>query len=172
MKGFTLIEVIVSVSIFLVLILAVFNVMDVGRSAWFSADVSVELRQEIIKALMAMEKELKETRPAQISLGIGTSSSSLTFKIPQDNNGDGTILDSLGNVEWSGNIVYALNASNQIIRTALGVTSILANNIVNLQFSRPTSPLQLLQIDITAQKVSAMGVSIQDSGQIMIKMRN
>jgi len=172
MKGFTLIEIIFGVGIFLILILAIFAVMNVGVGAWFTGDVSVQLRQEIIKAFTKMEKELKETRPAQVSLTIGTSSSSLTFKIPQDNNGDGTILDSFGNIEWSGDITYALNGANEITRTASGVTSVLARNVVNLQFTRPTSPVNLLQIDITAQKVSAQGRTIQDTGQIMIKMRN
>jgi len=172
MKGFTLIEVLFGVAIFLILILAIFAVMNVGIGAWFTGDVSVELRQEIIMAFTAMEKELKETRPAQISLTIGTSSPSLTFKIPQDNNNDGTILDSFGNIEWSGNITYALNGANEITRTASGVTSVLAHNVVNLQFSRPTSPVNLLQIDITARKVSAQGKTVQDAGQIMIKMRN
>jgi len=172
MKGFTLIEVMVGVVILLLLILAAFAVMDVGRGAWFTGDVSVALRQEVIKAFARMERELNGTRPAQISLRIGTSSPSLTFEIPQDINGDGTILDAQGNVEWSGNIVYALNGSNQITRTASGKTSVLANNIVNLQFSRPASPVNLLQIDITAQKVSSTGRTVQDAGQIIIKMRN
>jgi type II secretory pathway pseudopilin PulG len=172
MKGFTLMEIIFAVAIFLLLILAIFAVMGVGRGAWFTGDVSVQLRQEIIRAFTTMERELKETRPAEISLTIGTSSSSLTFKIPQDNNNDGTILDSFGNIEWSGNITYALNGANEITRTASDLTSVLAHNIVNLQFSRPTSPVNLLQIDITAQKVSVQGRTVQDTGQITIKMRN
>jgi len=172
MKGFTLVEILIAVSIFLILIFALFAVMDVGRGIWFTGDVSVELRQEIIKAFMTMEKELKETRPAQISLTSGSSSSSLTFKIPQDNDGDGTILNSAGNIEWSGDITYTLNANNQITRVASGVTTIIANNILTLLFTRPSSPDDLLRIDITARKVSAIGRVGQDSGQIIIKMRN
>jgi len=172
MKGFTLVEILVVTIIFLILVFGIFAVMNVGRSAWLTGDVSVELRQEIIKAFMTMERELKETRPAQISLSIGSSSASLTFKIPRDNNGDGTVLDAFGNIEWSGDIKYALNVNNQIIRTTSNTTSILANDIIRLQFSRPTSPLNLLQIDITAQKTSATGRIFQDTGQIIIKMRN
>jgi prepilin-type N-terminal cleavage/methylation domain-containing protein len=172
MKGFTLVEILVATAIFTILILAGFQVMEVGRSFWFTGDVTVELRQEIIKAFMRMEAELKETRPAQISLGSGTSSSSLTFKIPQDNNGDGTILDASGNIEWSGDITYALNGANQITRTASDITTIIANNVISLMFTRPTSPVNILQIDITVRKASAIGRQQQDSGQIMIKMRN
>jgi len=172
MKGFSLVEILVSVSILLILIFALFAVMEVGRNSWFTGDTSVQLRQEIIKAFMTMERELKETRPAQISLTAGSSGSSLTFKIPQDNNGDGTILDSLGNVEWSGDITYALDGSGQIIRTASGATVILTQDITSLQFTRPSSPPDILQIDITAQKASDQGRQMQDSGQLIVKMRN
>jgi type II secretory pathway component PulJ len=172
MKGFTLIEVIFSIGIFLMLILAVFAIMGVGRGAWFTGDTSVALRQEMLKTFMRMEKELKETRPSQINLAAGNTSTSLTFTVPHDNDNDGTVLDSLGRVEWSGNITYARNGANQITRTASGVTTVLANNIISLQFSRPASPLNLLQIDVTAQKKAATGRTAQDSEQILIKMRN
>jgi len=172
MKGFTLVEILVAVGVFTILILVVFQVMDIGRSSWFIGTVSIELRQEIIRAFMRMERELKETRPAQTNLTSGTSSSSLTFRMPQDNNDDGTILDSLGNIEWSGDITYALNGSSQITRTASGATAILANNVVSLQFTRPASPVNILQIDITVRKTTVVGPQMQDTGQIMIKMRN
>lgn len=172
MKGFTLIEVLFSIGIFLMLMLAVFAIMGAGRGAWFTGDVSVALRQEMLKTFMRMESELKETRPSQINLAAGGISTSLTFKIPQDNDGDGTVLDSLGRVEWSGNITYALNGANQITRTASGVTSVLATKILSLAFRRPASPLNLLEIDVTAQKQAATGRTAQDSEQIFIKMRN
>lgn len=172
MKGFTLIETIFAVTIFLLLTLAVFTMMYAGRGAWFTGDVSAQLRQDIIRAFTAMERGLKETRPSQISLAIGASSPTLTFRIPQDNDNDGTVLDSLGNIEWSDNITYALNGANEITKTVSGVTSLLARNIINLQFTRPVSPVNLLQIDVTARKVSVQGRTIEDTGQIMIKMRN
>ena len=172
MKGFTLVETFVSTVILIMLFLAVFQLMDVGRGSWFTGDTVVELRQEIMKAIMKMDFELKKTRPAQISLGSGASSSSLTFKIPQDNNGDGTILDASGNIEWSNNITYALNGTNQITRTVSGVTSIIANDVISLQFTRPASPVDILQIDIIARKTSVIRRQVQDTGQIIIKMRN
>lgn len=172
MKGFSLTELLISVSILVILIFASFAAMNTGRSAWLTADESVQLRQEIIKIFMRMEKELKETRPAQTSLTIGSSSPSLTFKMPQDNNGDGTVLDAFANVEWSGDITYARNGNNQITRTASGSTDVLANNVVSLLFTRPTSPTNILQIDITVRKTTVTGRQLQDIGQIMIKMRN
>lgn len=173
MKGFTFVEILIAVTIFLILMLAAYTVMDVGRNAWFTGEASGQLRQEIIRPFMRMETELKETSPAQINLTIGNSSSSLTFKIPQDVDLDGSTLDSAGNIEWSGNITYSLDlASNQIKRTVSGTTTILANDIVFLLFTRPLSSAARLQIDITARKMSPIRRVFQEAGQIIIKMRN
>jgi len=172
MRAFTLLEVMVSVSIFTLMILAVFGVMDVGRASWFTGGLAVEMRQEIIKPFMTMEKELRETASSQVSLQSGTNSSSITFRAPQDNDGDGDVLDATGNIEWSGTITYALNASGQITRTASGATSVLANNIVGLVFTRPVTPVNILRIDITSRKTSVLRRQIQDTGQIEVKMRN
>lgn len=172
MKGFTLLETLISCVILNVLVFTIFQTMYIGRESWATGGVTLELRQEIIKTFIKMEKELKETRSAETNLASGASSASLTFKIPQDNNGDGTILDTSANVEWSPNITYARNGDNQITRTDSLGTTVLANNISNLEFSRPISPVNILQIDLTVNKTSATGRQFVDSGQIKIKMRN
>ena len=175
MRGFTLVEILISFAILVLVMLAIFSVMDIGRNAWFLGDVSTQVRHEIINAFTNMDRELKETRPSQQSLSIGTTSAQLTFKIPQDGNGDGTVLDVNGNIEWSDDITYALNGAHELTRTVSGVppvTSVLARDIVNVQFSRPLSTINLLVIDITAQKASSAGRIVQDSGEIKIKMRN
>jgi len=172
MKAFTLIELLFVSIIFTLLIIGVFQVMDVCRGAWFTGDASIELRQEIIKTFMRMERELKETRPAQISLGSGTTGASLTFKVPQDIDADGTILDSSGNIEWSPNIVYALSGSNQITRTASGITTVIANDVTSLLFTRPSTPVDILQVDVTVSKATPTNKILQDSGEISVKMRN
>ena len=94
MRGFTLLEILVAVSIFTLLILAIFAVMDLGRASWFTGSASTEVHQEIIKSFMTMEKEIRETRPAEINLTSGTSSSSFIFKVPQDTDSDGDVLDA------------------------------------------------------------------------------
>jgi prepilin-type N-terminal cleavage/methylation domain-containing protein len=182
MKGFTLLEVLIATGIMAILAISLFAVMEVGRGSWYTGDVSAELRQEIIKAFMTMERELKETRAAsaQLSLNYENSANVLSFRVPEDSADlDDTVLDVVGHVEWSDNITYALNGSGQIIRTHLGVTTILANNITNLLFSRvsppppdPELPLNILEIYITAGRMSPLGRQIQETGQINIKMRN
>ncbi|MDD4899687.1 MAG: hypothetical protein PHT31_03535 [Candidatus Omnitrophica bacterium] len=172
MRGFTITEILIAACIFLVLVLSLFQSLDISRSLWFNDEVSVELRREIIKTFTNMERELKETRPALTNLASGTSSATLTFCVPQDNDGDETILNSFGDIEWSPQITYALNDSHQITRTVSGNTTIVANNVSDLLFTRPLSPVNIIQVDITASKNSAFGRQIQDAGQITVEMRN
>ena len=174
-KGFTLVEIMIASSIFMILLASVFAVMNAGKSSWFTGGTVVELRQEIAKAFMVMEKELRETCPNSNCTNFeeGDSGSSIGFKLPQDKDHDGTILDSLGDVEYSNNMTtYALNGANQITKTISGKTTVLANNITSLQFNRPEGSVNLLYVTITAQKKSPTGRTMQDSGEIVIKMRN
>jgi type II secretory pathway pseudopilin PulG len=182
-RGFTIVEVLVSTGIISLLIITAFVLLDVGRASWFTGDVHTELRREIIRAFMSMEREIRETRPvsggpsARINLNYGETSNSISFQIPQDSNdSDTTILDSLGDIEWSGNITYSLNGSNEIIRTDPdSSTRVLARGITGLGFSRdrtPDLPNDLLIINITAQKASGMGKLATETGQLIVRLRN
>lgn len=180
-NSFSLVEVIVATCIFLVLVNMAFVTLNTGMSSWFSGGVSVELRNEIIKAFGAMEKELKETASAKLdNLPSGSSAAYLIFRLPQDIDNDGTIIDWSGvapmyepTIEWSlTNVTYQLNASKEIIRTSSGQSRIIARNISTLQFSRPSAQPDILQIDITAQKNDSKGRVINDTARLMIKMRN
>lgn len=172
-KGFTLLEVLLASAIFSILIIIAFMIMKICSDTWFTGGDRAQLRKEITRAFMAMERELTETAPAQVSLASGASGDTITFKIPHDNDNDGSIITSAGAIEWSGDIVYALNGSNQIMRTYSGITTVLARNISSLQFTRPEASPKLIQVDITGRIVSVAGKKvIQDSGQSIIKMRN
>ena len=59
-KGFTLLEILVATSIFLILTAVALSLMLTSNEAWFTGSTSISLRQEIIKTLLTMEKELKE----------------------------------------------------------------------------------------------------------------
>ncbi|MCK9573231.1 MAG: hypothetical protein M0R20_02365 [Candidatus Omnitrophica bacterium] len=181
MKAFTLVEVLVAACIFFILVGTAFVVMDAGISSWFAGDIETNLRREIIKAIIPMERELKSTTAAQTNLASGTSSNTITFSIPQDNDADGTILDTQAAIEWSSDadaaapwtITYSLNGNNEIIKTtSAGDVSVLARHINSLLFTRPISPVNVLQVDIGATAQNAKGRVYNDVGQIIIKMRN
>jgi len=170
MRGFTLIEILVATLIMSIIMAALFIVLSMGQNSWFNGDIAIELRDQTLRSIMNMNKELSATRPSKINLSIGATSSTITFYVPQDNNGDGISVDSAGNIEWSGAITYSLNGSNQIIRSFGGANTVIGIDIVTLRFSRPEN--RLIQVDITAQKTAFSRRLIQDTEQAIIKIRN
>ena len=162
-------EMIVSALLFSIITMGIFLVVSVAQRSWFTGDTAVELRQQIINALITMNKELSETSTGQINLTLSVPRTSVTFRIPNDNDGDGDIIDSSGNIEWSLPITYSLSSGN-LIRTYSGNSSIMAQNITSLQFENTES--KLVQIDMAAQKTDATGKTRTDSEQAVIKMRN
>ncbi len=171
-KGYTLTESIIAYLVLSVMILGALQIMDVEWKSFQTSELNSSLRMQIVTTFTRMEKELKTTRPAQVNLASGATANTLTFHIPQDVNGDGTVLDGSGNVEWSGDIVYALNNTNQLTRTAGGATSILANNVTSLQFNRPAALLDVLQVTLTASRTTSAGRTVTDTDQARVQMRN
>jgi prepilin-type N-terminal cleavage/methylation domain-containing protein len=169
MKGFTLIEILIAMAIFVFLTAISLSLTYTSKEAWYSSATSIGLRQEIMKTLMTMEKELKQTRPSKTDLAIGANSTSISFKVPKNTNG--TVLDASGNIVWSDTITYSLN-SGQIRRNDSATTTVLSNNITSLLFIRPASAANLLQVNIGAQKTTTSQRVFQDTEQMMIKMRN
>ncbi|MFA5096127.1 MAG: prepilin-type N-terminal cleavage/methylation domain-containing protein [Candidatus Omnitrophota bacterium] len=170
MRGFTLVEVMVTSVVLAILVVALFLVLSLGQRSWLSADVSIQLRQEISRALVSMSGELSATSPARINLILNNPAGSVTFNIP-DTSGDGIAVDTAGDIEWSPAITYSLNAANQIQRSvAGGAVTILAGSITALQFTRIQN--EVVRMDLTASKVSGSGSTVQDSGQAVVKLRN
>jgi len=166
MRAFTLVETLVSILVFSVIVMSIFLVITIGQHSWNTADPAVELRQQIILALITINSELSETSSGKTNLTADVAQSSIQFKIPYDNNSDGIILST----EWSSLITYSLDSSNELVRTYGGVSSILAQDIKSLSFTNISS--NLIQVDITAQKTNNLGKVIQDTEQAIIKMRN
>lgn len=173
MKGFTFIEALVSAVIFSLIFGVIFSTMNQGLVSWRIADVNIEVQQDLRRALMAMERQLRQTRSSQVSIAANDIYyATITFKVPQDTDGDGDAIDASGNIEWSGNITYSLNADSQLVRTdALGNMA-LANNITNLQFRRLSGNPAVIQMALTAQKTTVSGRTASASADLQVRMRN
>jgi len=164
-----LLEVLVTTLIMSIIMGALFVVLSIGQRSWFSGDATIELRDQTVKALATMDREISATGTGRINLAIGESSPFLTFWLP-DASGDGVVIDAGGSIEWTGPITYSVNASSQVIRSFLGTDTVLGNDITALLFTRTEN--RLMQVDVTAQKESAAGQQIQDVEQAVIKIRN
>lgn len=174
MKGFTLVEIMISLLIFSLIFMATFMVLSGGQSSWYIGDAKIQLNQELRRPLLTMNRELRQTRSSEI-IGVPADDNfytSITFRIPEDVDVDGDVIDALGNIEWSGNINYSLNASNQIVRSSPSGTSILANNVSGLQFMRPSGSPNTIDINISVQKTTTLGRNLQAGITSSVKMRN
>jgi len=171
MKGLTILETLVSILIFAIVAVALGLAVVAGKNSLFTNDIPTQLRQNLLFAILTMNQELRQTAPAKTNLGANLSRNTITFQIPNDNNGDGSVVDTIGNIEWGTNITYARNNANALTRTQGGITSVISSNISALQFTRPAGEDNILQIDITAQRANTTG-NWQDTEQAIIKMRN
>lgn len=171
MRGLTLVEILVAILIFSILMIAVGLTVVAGKNSLFISDTPTELRQNVLFSIISLSRELRKTTPSKTNLAAGANSNSITFQVPFDNTGDGIVVDTVGNIEWSSNITYALNGLNQLIRTQGVITTVISPNIAALQFSRPAGEDRIIQVDITAQKANGTG-NWQDTEQVILKMRN
>jgi len=152
---------------------AVLMVFSISQRSWSSGNVSINLRDQVIRAIMTMNKELSQGPAAganQINLVTGASSNSVTFYLPHDNGGYGSVVNPAGNIQWAGPYTYSLNGSRQIIRTFGATWSVLANYVTSLQFTRSAS--RIIQVNITARQTPTAGQQLQDTEQAIIKIRN
>lgn len=171
--GFSLVEVMVVIAIFSVIGGAIMSFLLIGGASWHSGDAQVQASEEVRKGMSAMVRELRQTRTSTIT-GVpadGLYYNSIIFRIPSDIDGDGDVITSTGSVEWSNPIQYSLN-NGQLLRTISGTTTVLANNIMELQFRREEMVPDVLEISLRAQKTTLEGRVIQMNLKCKIKMRN
>lgn len=171
MRGFTVFETLVSVLIFSIIAIALGLAVAAGKNALFTNDIPTQLRQNLLFAIVSMNRELRQTAPSRTNIGAGSGSNSITFQIPSDNNADGLVVDAIGNIEWGASITYARNGANELTRTQGGTASVISSNISALQFTRPAGANNILQVDLSAQRADNTG-NWQDTEQAVIKMRN
>ncbi len=123
-----------------------------------------------------MSRELASTQTGQLSVPAdGNWYANLTFRVPQDQNGDGTVLDSQGVLEWSSPITYSLGGldGRQAQRTQAGVVRILANGVTALGFRRQAATPSVLEINLTVLKGgSTTSFTQQASLGTRVRLRN
>ena len=152
MRGFTLLETLITVVIFAFLVGGITQVLNVGNLT-FPIDIGqMELQQQSRLAMQWMTRELRQASRVDSPVPVNADSDQVSF-------------DSGGN---SG-IIYYLNASKQIIREfPSGSRKILANNITRLKFTLANS---LLKIEVGAAQ-TIMNKALIFSLKEQVKLRN
>ena len=157
MKGFSVVEIVVSVLILTFLVAGIFMVLNVGDMSYDTDMGLIHLQQQ---ARLAMDGMTRELRQADISAD-PDGADSITFNAPL----------ALNPTQWIGPITYQLDSNqNQIIRTLAGVPNkILGNNISSLSFDLIGDNLDIeLTCQITTTRRRDLSLSLKEK----VRLRN
>jgi type II secretory pathway pseudopilin PulG len=127
MRGFSLIEILISSVILIIIFAGVFFVLNAGDQSWNAGTGSLDLQQQVRQAMDGMSKELRQARHGSII--IEPDARSINFTVP--------INITTNPPTYSSVINYYLNAtSSQLERLHPLNTApkILANDISDLSF--------------------------------------
>ena len=89
-SGFTLIEIMVVMAIFMIVISASYALLTSGRISWYSGDAKIQLQEDLRQSMDYMSSEISESAPTKLIVG----GSSITFQVPVDENGSGSWQDT------------------------------------------------------------------------------
>ncbi len=158
-RGFTLVEAMFSVTIFLMLMMLIAGSMINGLDLWQIAVCRSELQTQAQRAMNEMIKELRGATstvgafpPDADVLGVPPNNDAIVFYLPVDIDGDGTIIDALtGDTEWDlvNPVQYGYDLiKHQLIKLHNGNQRVLANYVTRVQFDDQTTEASLNRDEI------------------------
>jgi prepilin-type N-terminal cleavage/methylation domain-containing protein len=124
MRGFTLIEILVTSLIMAVIIGGVLAVLKAADITWNQGQGVLGLQQQARQSLTVMEREIRQSNSNNISITNGGAN--IEFFIPTD--------ITTSSVTYSQHIKYYLSGSQLIREHPIGTTRVLGNNISSVVF--------------------------------------
>jgi len=160
--GFSLIEMMITIAIFLIISSATFLTLATGRTFWYSGKTQLGIAREARQGLNYMAAELRQAK-ADTVVPVAGDSINISFKIPTDSSG--TLLALIS---------YSLDVnSKQLRRQPSKVVGrpydVLANNITGLNFQRNN---KIIKIRITSQKQTTQNYTISTTLETEVNLRN
>ena len=144
-RGFTLIELIITVVLVVILVGALWMVFNTAFGSFYSQDFRVRIKGEAGRAFIRMEKELREATSVT-----GAQAASLTFTVDADDDG----ADETVQYVWSG------TAGDPLSRTSGGATTPVVSKVTNLALSYYNASNALLSSPVTASQVRAVAFDL------------
>lgn len=176
MRGFTLTETMVSISAVTVIGGAMVAAFKAGQRSSQTAQAHMDVSYQLRRAIDAMSRKLAASRDDQLSIPAdGNGYSSLTFRLPTDLNGDGTVLDAAGALEWfASSITYTLGGAtgDQMIRTQAGQQRVLANGVQSIQFRRMGTTPDQVEVWVKVERGFANGFQNEGTLATRVRLRN
>ncbi len=162
--GFSLLELMVSMSVLLVLLASVSAALTSGNRLWGISQAQTDISASARNALYRMAEELSQA--GRNTVNISPGSDIITFQTPASFTG--------GDISWGNQIQYSLGGLNgqQLLHTDLVTTDleIWGNYITLLRFNRIAVDTIEIQLSISKQSVKGDILTMQLGSQI--QMRN
>ncbi|MBI3331244.1 MAG: hypothetical protein HYZ96_03935 [Candidatus Omnitrophica bacterium] len=183
--GFTLVETMVAGTILVSISLAAVLWLTGVSDLWWTTTTQSEVRRASQQAVNRMVAELRSaTRtaaasPPNASIPAAPGNTTATFYLPTDQDGNGFIVDAVGNTEWDtlNPVQYAyVPAQRQLVRIQGGQSRILANDVASVTFEDRTINPALYQnevkIILTLQRTTPQRRTVSASAVETVKLRN
>ncbi|MCM8773618.1 MAG: hypothetical protein NC820_02635 [Candidatus Omnitrophica bacterium] len=185
-KCFTLIEVLLSASILAVISAIMLSFFIQGSNLWQLITNQSDLRSIARNAMNYMRQELQNTTRTSpeipspnLSIPSKPNNNSVDFYLPIDIDGNGLIIDDIGNTEWdkSNKIQYQyVPGLRQLRRLEKGNKYVIANNVASIEFEdnsiNPVLYNNELKIVLKLEKLTPQNRTVSISVTSIVKLRN
>ncbi|MFH1045695.1 MAG: prepilin-type N-terminal cleavage/methylation domain-containing protein [Candidatus Omnitrophota bacterium] len=168
-NGFTLVEVVVALVIFVLISGVILSVLLTGKVSWYMGTTHIELTQDFRWAMDWLMDDLRQAGSGSITNvpPDGNWRTAINFFIPSGESG--------GYVTWDFTpIVYSLGGINntQLLRTHGNEQRTLANSVVTFQVRRSASSPGMVEVQMQAQKRAVSYHLVSDAINFQLKLRN
>ena len=163
-KGYGLLEMMVTLSLFSLLTIAVAGVFDTSQESLNWNYHELELQKGLRNTLAVMSQEIKEASPSSPT-PITISPNRIVFEIPSAVSGN-TVTG------WT-QIRYDLNGNGQVLRTVGTQTTSLGNDVQALSFAYPLNAVsapRTVQIRITGSRTTLKrNITVTVTGEVTLR---
>lgn len=168
-KGFTLLETIVSLSIFSMILVSLHALIHVGRGHISSAEVALETDHVLQTVFMKLRSEFRHLSPDAF-IGFpadGQWANSISYQVPA------SLADS--GVVWDANpVTLQLSGldNNQITRMQNSISEILASEVDVMRFKRDSASPNIITVQLGKSMRTSMAHQYQKTLESNIYLRN
>lgn len=175
-KGFGLLEMLIASVVMAAMALVLAAVLRMGQRSFQTTQNSMTISYEIRRGISEIAKDLAQTQAAQMNIPAdGNWYNNLSFRIPQDMDANGTVLNNAGVLEWSNPVQYVLGGvdNQQVQRIQNGATRVLAHRVTLLQFRRTPANPSIVEVNFQVQRGAVLGGFIQQANvTTRVRLRN
>jgi len=183
--AFTLTELMVVVGILSVVGGLAFELLSHLSDFWDVATTQADLRSLDQAAVNMMTRDLvNATRkgagsPPNLVIPPLPGNTSVQFYLPTDLDGNGLIIDGMGNIEWDMITPVQFQyvaAARQVLRVRGATTQVVAQNVQSATFNDQSTDPSLysdeVRIQLTLQRMTPRQRSVTVSSSTVVKLRN